>query len=466
MAGTTISIYDSPDSVNVNDPETTITVYEMFIGVGPAGPTGATGPAGASAVAGKLPNSYVELAAPEGVTSATLVDIPGMSTTITLEETVEIAVLCSFELQTQSGASASTIGIAVNINGTDYDSYERYLSGTNDTGIGAITHRSAELAAGTYTVKMRFQRTAGVSTPGVNHMDMIVMALQGSKGADSTVTIVPTADNDFIIGNDGGTWEKKTLAETKTALSITNAPNVATDATSDMLFGVASAWAKKTLAEGKTILGITNAPNVATTAAGDVIMGDGAGAWAKKTVAEAQVLLNPYALIGGVLHKQMYVSGFKPTVTAGCGASAQIEMGTNKNVYDYLPFDKDTIEYAYVNWPMPQDYTGGVVYGQPYWLHPATTTNFKVSLGLSAVSFSNDDTLDAAQGTVIYSNDEGGTTSDLYIGPQTTAITIAGTPVAGDLVQWRASRKADDGTNDTLAVDAYLLGWLIWYPVR
>lgn len=461
MAGTTISIYDSPDSVNVNDPETTLTVYEMFIGVGPAGPTGATGPAGASAVAGKLPNSYVELAAPEGVTSATLVDIPGMSTTITLEETVEIAVLCSFELQTQSGASASTIGIAVNINGTDYDSYERYLSGTNDTGIGAITHRSAELAAGTYTVKMRFQRTAGVSTPGVNHMDMIVMALQGSKGADSTITIVPTADNDFVIGNSGGTWEKKTLAQTKTALSITNAPNVATDATSDMLFGVASAWAKKTLAEGKTILGIDT-----STAAGDFLVGNGSGVFTKRTLAQTQVVLNPYALIGGVLHKQLWIAGWKPTKTAGCGDSAQIEMGTNKNVYDYLPFDKDTIEYAYANVPLPQDYTGGTIYGQPYWAHPATTTNFKTSLGLSGVAIADDGTLDVAQGTPQYSNDTGGTTSDLYIGPQTSAITIAGTPEAGKLVQFWASRKADDGTNDTMAVDAYLLGWLIWYPVR
>ena len=80
-------------------------------------------------------------------------------------------------------------------------------------------------------------------------------------------------------------------------------------------------------------------------------------------------------------------------------------------------------------------------------------------------SFSNDDTLDAAQGTAKYANDTGGTTSDLYISPLTAAITLAGTPVAGDLVQFRASRKANDGTNDTLAVDAYLLGAMIWYPV-
>jgi hypothetical protein len=173
----------------------------------------------------------------------------------------------------------------------------------------------------------------------------------------------------------------------------------------------------------------------------------------------------PVKLISTVAHRQFWIGNAKPKLTSGCAASAQIEMGTNKNVYDYLAFDKDTVEYAYANVAMPESYTGGTVYAQFYWTHPATTTNFKVSWGLGAVSFSNDDTLDAAVGTVIYSNDEGGTTSDLYISPPTAAITIAGTPVAGDYVNWRISRKADDGTNDTLAVDAYLLGVLVWYPV-
>jgi hypothetical protein len=173
----------------------------------------------------------------------------------------------------------------------------------------------------------------------------------------------------------------------------------------------------------------------------------------------------PIVLISSVPHKQLWVAGWKPTVTNGCGNAAQIEMSTNKNVYDYLPFDKDAIEYAYANIAMPDDYTGGVIYFKPYWLHPATTTNFKVSWGLQGVSFDNDDSLDASQGTAVYVNDVGGTTSDLYKGDLSTAVTIDGSPAAGDLVQFRASRKADDGTNDTLAVDAYLISDMIWYPV-
>jgi len=169
------------------------------------------------------------------------------------------------------------------------------------------------------------------------------------------------------------------------------------------------------------------------------------------------------SLVSRLSVRQLWVSNWKPTLTSGCGDRQQLELATNKNVVDYCPFDKDTIEYAYANVPMPEDYTGGTIYAKPYWLHPAATA-FKVSWGLQGVAVSNDDTLDVAQGTARYSNDEGGTTGDLYIGPQQWLI-IAGTPAAGDLIQFVTSRKADDATYDTLDVDAYLLGWMIWYPV-
>ena len=164
--------------------------------------------------------------------------------------------------------------------------------------------------------------------------------------------------------------------------------------------------------------------------------------------------------------KPLWIGGGKPTTTNGCGNSTPLEMGTNKNMIDGLPFDKDAIEYAYANVPMPLDYDGGTITAIFYWLHIAGATNFKVSWGLQAVSTSDGDTLDVAQGTAIYANDEGGTANDDYHSPETAAITIAGTPVAGDLVQFRASRKADDATNDTLAEDAYLIGILIKYGVQ
>lgn len=191
-------------------------------------------------------------------------------------------------------------------------------------------------------------------------------------------------------------------------------------------------------------------PTSATPAANKIPIADGTGKISQKWVTD---------------FKNLWVGGWKPCLTNGCAAAAQLEMGTNKNVVDYVAFDKDAIEYAYVNVPMPLDYDGGVITAKFYWLHPAATA-FKVSWGLQGIAITDGDALDVAQGTAIYANDEGGTTSDLYISPDTADITIGGTPAAGKMIQFRVSRKADDGTNDTLDVDAYLLGVLIKYGVE
>ena len=96
-------------------------------------------------------------------------------------------------------------------------------------------------------------------------------------------------------------------------------------------------------------------------------------------------------------------------------------------------------------------------------MHPATTTNFKVAWALEAVCIRDDDTADASWGSAVQTNDTGGTTSDLYISPATGNITVGGTPTASALVQFRASRVATDGTNDTLAVDAFLIGVMVTF---
>jgi hypothetical protein len=172
----------------------------------------------------------------------------------------------------------------------------------------------------------------------------------------------------------------------------------------------------------------------------------------------------PIHLTNGVPHKQLWVAGWKPTLTNGCAYPAQIEMGTNKNVYDYLAFDSINGEYAYANVTMPDDYSGGGVYFKAYWTHPATTTNFGVVWGFSAAAVANDATLDSALVDVSAIVDTGGTTNFLYIGSLSPALTINGSPAAGNLCHFKIGRYPTN-VNDTLAVDAYLLGVMIWYPV-
>ena len=172
-----------------------------------------------------------------------------------------------------------------------------------------------------------------------------------------------------------------------------------------------------------------------------------------------------FRVINGKLHKQFWVTGWRPTFTNGCGYSEQIEMPTNKNIYDCCSFLKAADSYAYANIDTPFDYSGGDIYAEPVWLHPSTTTNFKVCLGLAGVSIGDGESLDAAIGAFQYSRDIGGNTNYRYKGPLTGAITIAGTPEAGESLFLICKRYVSD-SDDTLAVATYLRGWMIWYPVE
>jgi hypothetical protein len=116
-------------------------------------------------------------------------------------------------------------------------------------------------------------------------------------------------------------------------------------------------------------------------------------------------------------------------------------------------FDTATQETVYFAFRMPQQWDEGTVTFQVVWSHAATTTNFGVVFELAAVATGDDDAGDAAFGTSQTSTDTGGTTNDIYISPESSAITVAGTPQAGDYV-WFMLRRVPANGSDTLAVDA------------
>jgi hypothetical protein len=120
---------------------------------------------------------YDEMTTPVGTTSATLVDVTGASITMTFESDKEsVLVLVSFTCSTQSGASPSVLGVAVNGDGTDSTELQRSLSGAADSGIGAIMVRFQSISSGSRTFKLRFRRVSGSSTPGIDVATMYVIA--------------------------------------------------------------------------------------------------------------------------------------------------------------------------------------------------------------------------------------------------------------------------------------------------
>lgn len=154
----------------------------------------------------------------------------------------------------------------------------------------------------------------------------------------------------------------------------------------------------------------------------------------------------------------------RPSSTGGCASLALVATAANQPDISSLDFDKDTQEYAQFSVRMPKAWDEGTVVAYFHWSHAATTTNFGVRWGLQGVAISDDDTVAVNYGTAQEVTDTGGTTNDLYITPATSAITIAGTPAAGDQVFYRVYRAAANGA-DTLAIDARLMGITLLYLV-
>lgn len=159
----------------------------------------------------------------------------------------------------------------------------------------------------------------------------------------------------------------------------------------------------------------------------------------------------------------IYISAaaMRPSVSGGCAILSAVATSANQPDLLTLDFDPTTQEYAQFSFVMPKKWNEGTITFVPQWSHPSTTTNFGVVWSLQAVAVGNDDPIAANYGTAQSVTDTGGTTNDLYIGAESSAITVAGTPGPEEMVFFRVSRVTGDG-GDTMAVDARLHGLTVY----
>ena len=118
-----------------------------------------------------------ELVAPITTVSATLVDITGLTVTVTLNNTARILAFLVFSCSSTGGGSNALGGWAVSIDGTDGTEMQRFLSGSNDQGIGAAMMRSAAKTAGAYTINGRHRRVSGSKTISTDLATLIVVVM-------------------------------------------------------------------------------------------------------------------------------------------------------------------------------------------------------------------------------------------------------------------------------------------------
>jgi collagen type VII alpha len=191
---------------------------------GPTGGIGPTGPAGADAIAGNIPSSFVSMETLRTTTSATLIDIVGVTTNLTIQSTVEIYAMINCQVQLTSGG-ASVIGLAVSINGVDSEIVYAEVQDTPTNVVVPVVFRSAALPAGIYNIKGRMLRYSGTGTVGVSKVDLVAMAMQGAvgpTGADSTITGPTGPTGPGYTGSIGTTGPTGPAEAPKTFITLNN----------------------------------------------------------------------------------------------------------------------------------------------------------------------------------------------------------------------------------------------------
>jgi len=146
-----------------------------------------------------------------------------------------------------------------------------------------------------------------------------------------------------------------------------------------------------------------------------------------------------------------------PSNTGGCAALTGTELASdiNRPFLQVLAFDKDSDEAAQFSVAFPKSWNEGTITFQPFFTANTTNTG-DVKFMLKGIALSDNDALNTdfgtAQGTA---KSHSGTAYDLNVGAESSAVTIAGSPAAGDQVFFQIFR---DVSADNMSADALLTG--------
>mgnify|MGYP005991669541 CR=1 FL=1 len=172
-------------------------------------------------------------------------------------------------------------------------------------------------------------------------------------------------------------------------------------------------------------------------------------------------------LVNAAIGKQsMWIpaTAMYPTTTAGCAEIASVETTAGRPDMKVLDFDASSDENAQFSVAMPSYWNEGTITYQVYWTTAATDTD-GVAWSLSGVCVSDNDTIDVAFGTaVVVTDDALGAAEDLCVTAESGAVTLGGSPAAGDLAYFNIERDVSDA-NDDMTEDARLIGIKIFYTV-
>ena len=151
---------------------------------------------------------------------------------------------------------------------------------------------------------------------------------------------------------------------------------------------------------------------------------------------------------------------YGPTTNPADGAL--VETTATRPDLKVFDFDASTQQYTQFTVAMPKSWNEGTLTYQVYW-SPSSTNTGNCIFGLQAVACADGDTIDVAYGTAVDVTDAGiGTVEDQQISAESGAMTVAGSPAAGEQTYFQLFRKAADG-GDTFTGESRVLGIKIFY---
>jgi len=154
-------------------------------------------------------------------------------------------------------------------------------------------------------------------------------------------------------------------------------------------------------------------------------------------------------------------AAMQPTVSNGCSFLQIVETTAGKPDLQVIDFDKATDEFAQFQIAMPKSWNEGTITYQVFWT--GNQTSGIVAWTLEAVSIADDESMGATYGTAVTNMDvASNVANDLAVSTESGAVTIGGTPAAGELCAFRVGRDANNGA-DTYDGDARLIGIKIFF---
>lgn len=347
-----------------------------------------------------------------------------------------------------------------------------------DTDIEPVLSEDAATRALKY---VGFDAAGGVALSDIPDLAATLAAKIAAEAAAATIVgfepvgvytkNTPYLANNLILGVDAVTPDSERAGATYRAVADFTSTNGATDSASlvtDISLGRLVLFAARGASGAGTgdMLAAQNLNDVVDKPTARSNLGLGSAAVKAAGTGAAELPTNA-DILGK--HSIWIPAGAMKPRTTNPPSVGSVETTTNKVMISTLDFDYATQnEYAQFEIRMPTSWDEGTLQAEIVWSCAAGATAFGVVFGVQARAFGDTDTLEAAFGTAGLALDTASSTGDILraaaVSSPSANITVAGTPVAGDVVKFQIYRDFAHAS-DTLDKDARLHGVLLTYTV-